>query len=279
MDTMADTPEGFGMKPSPKLLKLVGYGLLTFGSVLAFLWHYWLVPWRRSNSIAWQIEHTPRGQWLEIQKRIQRFGLDHDSSIAIGRYGDERWMEWTVRTLKTDSPETTCGEGQFHLADAPLYITNQRVTKLCDWAVWWATNKTKSQVEWIRDGFRERGLELQPQLTASNTVALLNLIAAKQTPSYLSYNAMRWLRFFEFKPASFDLTTVPPDERVTVMKGLVEFALWLGEHKDDPGKLSRADDWIADGEPLAEKPPYSWGLNIALAMMIGSGLLLIRRVN
>ncbi|MEQ2005938.1 MAG: hypothetical protein ABMA26_03995 [Limisphaerales bacterium] len=264
------------MKAAPTTLKGVGYTMLATACTLAFLWHYWLLPWRRAHNLAWWVEHTPRGQWVEIQKRIHRFGLDHDSSIYIGHYGDERWMEWTIRTLKTDLPPTTCGEGQFHLADAPLYISNQRVTKDADWAAWWMTNKTKSQVEWVRDGFKESGLELQPSLTPSNTVALLRLISVKKTLPERSYNAKRWLRFSNFKPTEFDMASVPSEEREAVQKGLVEFALWLGEHKDGPGKLSRGDDWIAAGMPLVEREDYQTGLNLALLLMAGIGLFLVR---
>ena len=178
------------MKISARSLKLAGSILLTISCVLAFLWHYWLLPLRRVNDPTWLAQHTPRARWIEIQKQIHRTGLDHDSSIAIGRYGDKRWMEWAVKTIKPDLEPGSCGEGQMHLPDAPFYITNQRLADGANWFAWWATNKHKSQVEWIRDGFRQQGIELQQPLTTNNAVSLLKLVAASKQ-GYLQYNANR----------------------------------------------------------------------------------------
>lgn len=270
------------MKANPRILKFTGGLLLTVASLLAFTWYFWLAPWRKSYSVIWNSEHTARAQWIQYQKQLNRTGLNHDVSIAIGYYGDKRWMEWIVRTLKPVQKSYGCESGQMHLPDAPFKITNQRITKDTDWGTWWSTNKQKTQVEWVRDGFLQQGITLEQPLTTNNIVALLKLVATSKQ-NYLRYNAQRWLRDANVTvmPTAFDLTQVAPEDREEVTKGLVSYALWLGEHRDDPGKLAISgkdsdEGWRMEVEALLDRPPYNWLLKSCLLIMASVGVLLLR---
>lgn len=121
------------MRIAPRNLRLAGSIVLSIGLSLSFLWCYWLLPLRKVNNLAWLEAHSPTEQWLEIQKQLRRTGLDHDSTIAIGRFGDKEWMEWIVKKLKSGHAEHDCGHGQMHLPDAPFKITNQRLADGANW--------------------------------------------------------------------------------------------------------------------------------------------------
>lgn len=269
------------MKSSGRNLIIAGSILLTISCVLAYLWHYWLLPLRRVNDPAWLAAHTTAAKWIEIQKQIHRTGLDHDSSIAIGRYGDKRWMEWVVKKLKPDHELADCGHGQFHLPDAPFYITNQRLPDGGNWTTWWATNQHKSQVEWIRDGFQQHGIELHQPLTSNNVVSLLKLIATSRQ-GHLQHNANRWLRDSGFAPEQFYLTSVAPEHRDVVTEGLHGFNLWLTKHQYNPGRRFRSpptgeDDWNTAESPLVARPIFYWSLNLTLTAIAASGVFLLFR--
>ena len=71
---------------NPRILKSIGGLLLAVSALLAFTWYFWLAPARKSHSMIWISEHTARAQWIQFQKQLNRTGLDHDASIAIGYY-------------------------------------------------------------------------------------------------------------------------------------------------------------------------------------------------
>lgn len=258
----------------------MGWCLVILGGAAALFWHYWLVPFKRSVDYEWQTQRTPKGWWPEVERKIKRFGLDHASSIYVGHYGDERWMEWVVKALDPNLPAGNCGQGQMHLPEAPYYISNQEPPGDSDWKIWWSTNKNKSQFEWVRDGFKQSGLDLDAGPTTNNILSLLKIIGRGQ-PWYQEYNAKRWLRdIINLEPVNFDPDTTAPEDRVQVGKGLIEFAVWLGENRHSPGVLSEAslsqdDDWIENSKPEILKAPTSVILNLTpfVLMALGWGFL------
>ena len=278
------------MKARIRNLRIAGVALLCIASVLAFLWFYVLAPWRNLHSWSWLKNHSERRKWVEVQRQLKRTGADHDSSIGVGYFGNEKWTKWVIQSLKPSYELRSCGTWPYHLPDALPLMTNQELTNDAEWIAWWETNKNKTQVEWIRDGFARAGIELQRPLTTNNVITLLKLIAPsakfpattntmRAPRQALRYNAERWLRESGFRYPGFDLASVPAEDRDVVTWGLVTYAFWLGEHWDDPGRLqfSRDDD---SGSPFIEpwfnRPLYSWLINSILIVMAVGGVFLLR---
>ena len=70
------------------------------------------------------------------------------------------------------------------------------------------TNKSKSQTEWIREGFKQHGVAVDFRPTTEQTDQLLELLSRSETdednavPAYVRYNAFRWLRDSGFQPVA-----------------------------------------------------------------------------
>jgi hypothetical protein len=280
------------MKTKTKVFRFWGGFLIFAACAMAFLWFYWLAPWRNLHNSSWLLNHTHRRAWLEVQRQLRRTGPDHDSSIAIGYCGDKNWTEWVLRQLRSRQPQEeilSCGEWPFHLPDALCDMTNQSPT---NWFTWWETNKLKSQVEWVRDGFARAGIPLQQPLTTNNTVALLSLIASSSNSVAISnvppsergglrYNACRWLRDSHFDFREFDLSSVPPEVRDAATRGLLAYAHWLLDHWDDPGNLpvsgSETDpSRFLPATAAVASASFTWFVSLALLALAFSGVLLLR---
>jgi hypothetical protein len=135
-----------------------------------------------------------------------------------------------------------------HMDTAFRNITNQDVGEnAVAWLEWWKENRSKSQVEWIRDGFTRYGVTVAFQPNPSDTIALLKLLGnegqSRQVPDFVQYNAFRWLRDSEFNPVEFVLANDASSLDSTTRRGLLEYLLrersW--PRKDNVGGLDFAD--------------------------------------
>jgi hypothetical protein len=115
-----------------------------------------------------------------------------------------------------------------HSATAMEYITNQEVAENADaWLDWWEKNKLKSQEEWIADGFRQHGIEIDLPTSAEQTPLLLGLLGDLDTykstgvPEHWKYNAFRCLRDSDFDPVRYAISNGPLSEEVE--RGLLEY--------------------------------------------------------
>ncbi len=273
------------------MLRLLG-GLLLFAAcVIAFLWFYWLAPFRHVASPAWWSNYSTKRYWIEVQKQLHRTGLDHDSSITLGYWGDKEWFEWLMTKIKPGQDLTE--DFDTHLDSALVDMTNQRLGKESNtWLAWWTTNRNRTQLEWIRDGFAQEGIQLQQPLATNNIVTLLKLIAPSPKSTNTNvvvrsrhgfrYNAQRWLRDAGFRPQEFDLASGSPEEKDQVARGLVSYAYWLGQRWDDPGKLpirgERSDDtWAGMPEPAIAGPKIKWTMYLVMISLAACGVFLMRR--
>src|SRR5208283_2207184 len=159
-------------------------------------------------------------------------------------------------------------------------MSNQRLTNgYAAWLAWWETNKHKTQVEWIRDGFARQGIILHQPLATNDIVVLLKLIDSTKH-NYLRYNAQRWLRDSNFRPYELQLDDMPAEERNELAKGLVSYAYWVGLHWNDPGHLQIDENTIDNSwshEPMIERAPFNLTLITLLVAMAFSGFFLLRR--
>ena len=107
-----------------------------------------------------------------------------------------------------------------HSALSMQYITNQDVGQDADpWLDWWAKNKSKSQLEWIADGFAQCGIKVSVPPTVEQVPTLLAILGNAGTtradsPKPLSYNAFRCLRDTGFEPIEFAFSHPKVDNEV-----------------------------------------------------------------
>ena len=120
------------------------------------------------------------------------------------------------------------GGGPCHSASSMQKITNQDVGENADdWLGWWEKNKSKSQEEWIADGFAQRGFDVDVPPTPKQAPALLGLLGNSKTneslsiPSQMKYNAFRCLRDSGFEPVGFAISNRTLSAEVAC--GLLEY--------------------------------------------------------
>ena len=232
------------MRVAAAFLGIVGAGA-------GYFWFYHMGPWRRVHDPAWYARQSNAAWWDECQKCIRRSGWPHDT--PVGEFGDRQWVEWIMSHIQAGDDITSCRAG--HKNSALRKMTNQDVGgSAAAWLAWWDQNKSKSQEEWIYEGFRRYGIELQAPLTQSNIIALLRITAYTddekcRVPSYVQYNAFRWLRDSDFDPEAFPVEHLHSKDLGDVFQGLLRFAkrsgmfpksdgvgvLNLGKPIDDPG--------------------------------------------
>jgi hypothetical protein len=173
-------------------------------------------------------------------------------------------------------------------------MTNQDERDAAAWLAWWEHNKSKSQEDWIRDGFQKHGVELQTPLTPSNMLALLKMAGCtdpalgdeeesqappkeSQVPHYVRYNAFRWLRDSDFDPYSFRVEDLPAKGGKEVLQGLLRLAAAQAVlPKDDGlGVLNLGRPPHAPGEPPAAATlSFQLVANVIIFVPLGAGLLL-----
>lgn len=202
--------------------------LVVTGLFFGYGWFYKLAPSRRTLSPEWRSSHSEREYWREVQKGIHRGTWSHDDGFTVGRYGDASWAEWIMAHV-TRGESMGCFGRPCHSATAMRYITNQDVGDDADaWLDWWVRNKSKSQDEWIADGFRRRGLEIDVPPSADQVPALLGLLGSSATnesasiPEHWEYNAFRCLRDSHFDPVGYAISRRPLSGAVE--RGLLEYA-------------------------------------------------------
>lgn len=223
-------------------------------------------------------------RWIEEQKQVHRTGADHDSSIDVGRFGDKVWTVWVIRQINLVKPEKenySCGEWPYHLPDAIADMTNQRLTNTAAWIGWWETYKNKTQVEWIREGFSQKGIILHQPLTTNDITTLLKLIGTTNMQSNLRYNAKRWLRDSGISANQVHLKEVPFEEQDQIAKGLVSYAFWHGEYWNAPGQLAIVEGDIGNswkfGEPTIEHTPFKLTVIALIIATALTGIFLLHR--
>jgi hypothetical protein len=147
-----------------------GWILLAAGTFLAFLWFFWLLPFRHlADYNGWVARHSAKAYWEETQKQITRMGYLHDNGFYVGAYGDKTWAEWIIKGLRVDEDLWPR-----HKDSVLAHITNQDPgPTAAAWLAWWSTNQARTQEQWILDGFRQEDLELNPALTEASVKALL----------------------------------------------------------------------------------------------------------
>ncbi len=193
------------------LARIMGVLLIATGSYFGYWWYYKFAPIRHTLEPGWVANHSRQVYWHEVQTGIHRGIWHHDNGWDVGLYGDKTWAEWIMAHVKPDT-SMDCLAYYSHSALSMQYITNQDVGSDADpWLNWWQRNKSKSQIEWIADGFAQRGFKVSVPPTIGQIPTLLAILASSESkcldsPKPLTYNAFRCLRDTGFEPIEFVLS-------------------------------------------------------------------------
>jgi hypothetical protein len=275
----------FGMK-KPRwripLLRIIGAVLCLAGLTAGYFWFYHWGPFQRIYDPSWFRRHSDVAQWEEYQACVRRSGWTHDGAWIVGRSGNKQWVDWIVDHAHSDDDLIGCSAG--HKDHGLRFLTNQDAgTSAAAWHAWWEQNKTKSQEDWIREGFRKYDIDLQTPLTPANTIALLKLAARTDeqkggSPDYIQYNAFRWLRDSDFNPEEFAVKDIPAKDADRVLQGLVRFSRLSGEHSkyDGIGVLNLGEPYTPyDSRPPMLEPEFQILVNAVIFVPLCAALLLL----
>ncbi|MDD8042202.1 MAG: hypothetical protein PHC78_00395 [Verrucomicrobiota bacterium] len=210
-----------------RMLALVFIGA---GVFCGYWWYYKLAPFRRTLDPEWYSSHSQREYWSQFQESIHRMGWFHDAGFTVGACGDESWMKWIIDHIEPGTRLDGCmGDGLAHADGALRSISNHDVGEDANaWLAWWEKNKFKSQAEWIAEGFRQRGFEVDVPPTEEQIPVLIAVLGNSDTneltaiPSEMKHNAFRCLRDSGFDPLVYALSNRTVSTEVE--RGLMEYA-------------------------------------------------------
>ena len=212
------------------IVRIIAVLLILVSAGASYFWFYLLAPWKRQLDHDWCKQHSTKAYWDEVVTGIKRFNWCHDNGRHAGVYGDADFMAWAMAHTKPGEDISSCAAG--HRDSGFRWLTNQNPGDTADaWLAWWEKNKTKSQVQWICDGFRSQGITVNIPPSPSDAVPLLTLLGnmnvdeneSPEIPEYFKYNAFRWLRDSGFNPVAFALENVTDSSDEKIKIGLLEY--------------------------------------------------------
>lgn len=210
------------------LTRVLAVLLIGVGGFCGYWWFYKLAPLRRTLDPEWYASHSQQEYWRKVQKGIHRGMWFHDDGFTVGIYGDKSWANWIISHVKSGT-SMGCMGSPCHSASSMRYITNQDVGEdAAAWLAWWAKNRSKSQEEWIADGFRKRGFEIDVPPATGQVPVLLALLGNSETNELtaisreMKYNAFRCLRDSGFEPVVYVLSNRTVSSEIE--RGLMEYA-------------------------------------------------------
>ena len=276
------------------VLASVGFVLVAFGLLAAYWWHYKLAPMRHLADPDWLATHSETARWKEEQTDYRRMGSSHDLCFRgdrIGYYGGKDWFLWLDERIR--NPEFRhCGCTEYALA----LMANRHATS---WKEWADANRARSQEEWIKDGFLDYGVTVHLPPTPDDTLPLLRLLGRKSwnvlwagpqgtnapeaVPSYIHYNAYRWLRDSGFDSGKFASSNVTVAAESDITGGLLRFSQWRAAYPGHDGlgvlAFGRAGASGSDFDmrPVIAKLWVVFGVDAFIAACTIGGAVLVLR--
>lgn len=269
--------------------------LVAAGLAAAYWWHYTLAPVRHLADPAWLAAHSEAARWEEEQKNYMRLGSAPDLLFRgdrIGFYGGKQWFLWLDERVRNPGNSGHCGCTEYALA----LMANRHVDS---WAQWTDANRERSQEEWIRDGFLEYGVTAHLPPTSDDTLPLLRLLgrgswsvlrggpqgtnAPEAVPSYIHYNAYRWIRDSGFEPGEFMASNATVAAQSDITAGLLSYSQWRSAYPGHDGlgvlAFGKASEIQSDfdGRPLISRPWVVVGADSLIAACVIGGVFLIWR--
>ena len=174
-------------------------------------------------------------------------------------------------------------------------MTNQHVPS---WEDWTTANRDRSQEEWIKDGFLKYSIEVHLPPQSDDAVPLLRLLGRKTwhflwsgpqgekapeaVPSYIQYNAFRWLRDSGFNPHQFAAEHSAQAAEPDILEGLLQFYRWRNAYSGREGlgvlAFGKESDTSLPPAPLATSPWFAAGVFAFITISIAMGFALLFRV-
>lgn len=225
-------------RKSAVLRKAIGLLFVVLSLFVAYWWFYNLAPMRHLADPNWCAAHSEEARWSEEQKDYRRMGTSPDLCFRgdrIGHYGDKQWFLWLVDKMTSDKDFRVCGCTSYALA----LMSNHYAES---WEEWAKANEGQAQEEWIREGFAKCGLTVHLPPSPDDTEPLLRALgqntwdvlsngsqgtdASRAVPSYIQYNAFRWLRDSGFDPTAFAASNATALDSEPVRAGLLQYTEW-----------------------------------------------------
>ena len=160
------------------ILRVLSLLLVCLGIFCGYWWFYKLAPARRTLDPEWHASHSQREYWREVQKGIHRGMWLHDDGFAVGMYGDKSWAEWIMAHVKPGASMgclggQPCSLGYRHAVhhEPGRWRRRRRMAEMVGTRI-----ESKSQEEWIADGFRHRGFDVDVPPKTEQTPTLLALL-------------------------------------------------------------------------------------------------------
>lgn len=220
------------------LSALIGILLVSVAMLGAYWWFHKLVPVRNLATPKWRESHSEKAIWSEEQKKYFRSKASPDLCFGgdrIGHYGDKQWFLWLHEQIEKDKDFRVCGCTEYVFA----LIANQTIESRDSWLV---TNRNRTQEEWIKDGFAKYNVFPGAPAERSDFDSLLQLLVKPQwnflfggpqgtnapdaIPSYVQYNAFRWLRDSGFNPTTFALSNETAIASNNLTIALLKYSQW-----------------------------------------------------
>jgi hypothetical protein len=260
-----------------RILLLLGVAMVGAGVVAGYFWFYRLAPVRRLLNPDWRRTHSAAATWAEEQKDYRRNDVSPDMFFrgdTLGYYGNKDWTVWLLGKLKEEDFRF-CGCTRATLS----LLTNQRMDGDRDACVTWLEkHKNESQEQWIQQGFAEYGVKVHLPPEPNDAAALLPLLGDTEkdakgepkVPSWLKYNAFRWLRDSDFRWAEY--VASHPEWRSTekTAVGVCRYAAYEAEFppEDGMGRLAFAKPGTSRQYDFAGRPPIAGRAAKAIAYVV-----------
>jgi hypothetical protein len=258
-------------------LGITGCLFLLVSLAIIYLWSYRLAPERRALDPNWCRLHSAEAYWAEVQKSIRRAGWPcGHGGLDIAAYADKSVVEWLLSRLFPEANLDCLGADFCHAGLVLSEITNQdHGRRGAPWLEWWKNNGSRTQEEWVSDGFTKYGVSVHLPPAPEDVEPLLCLLGNTSTnetdriPSFVKHNAFRWLRDSGFDPVGFAVSN--PAASATIKDGL--FAYFkrdrFQQRKDRAGILSFGIK--TDPHPYPPFPPMlltPWVKAAAYALIV-----------
>jgi len=214
---------------------------------------------RQTMDPAWIASHSRLEHWTRTEEQINRFGWFHDASVSVGSCGDKAWMHWLMNQFNPGDRVDGClGAKLAHADEALCMLSNQDVgVDATNWLEWWEDNESKSQEEWIADGFHIRGFEIDALPSEKDFPQLLQILGTagdhevSSIHKAMKYNAFRFLRDSGFEPIAYAISNQTMS--IELERGLLEYAKYEASWptSGDVGILSfgKKENYL-EGRPL-----------------------------
>ena len=168
--------------------------------------------------------------------------------------------------------------------DALSLMSNHDVKS---WEEWAKENDGKTQEEWIKEGFAKCGLRVHLPPSPDDTEPLLRVLGQKTwdalpegrqetdadnaVPSYIQYNAFRWLRDSGFEPTAFAASNATAINIEPVRTGFLHYMELQAAFPRHNGLGILALGTTPGTEDRTRSPPFvvrPWFVAVAYAIVI-----------